>query len=301
MKKLIIFFLFLTFHSLQAQQAEFQYTLFVEDARGNKDSVVLGYDNTATQLTPSSIFGEIDIKSRPFDSIFEVRATKASNRFSINFHSKKIIARTETQCTPISGSSSIITLLIRAKYYPIKFKWDKTLFQRPCESRSFLVSSEVYFTYHPDLIAYADSLYKTAYLKRQSEKIELFDKRYPNGQPDPGYYYAFTAPINTGRNDTIWTYSTVFKIGQGVATSDNKEHEISGFPNPCFDELNIQLPNYETGQIEIFDVVGRKMKSIQVESANQLKIDVRDLNQGLYLLKFKTNENQIYTSKFFKS
>lgn len=34
---------------------------------------------------------------------------------------------------------------------------------------------------------------------------------------------------------------------------------------------------------------------------DQLKIDVRDLNQGLYLLKFKTNENQMYMSKFSKS
>jgi hypothetical protein len=300
MKKVIIFFLFLSFENLQAQQPEFQYTLFVEDARGNKDSVVLGYDNASTQYTPSSAFGEIDIKSRPFDSIFEVRATKASSRFSVDFHSKKIIAHTElcTICTPNSGASSIITLLIRAKYYPIKFKWTKLPTQK---SGSFLVSSEVYFTYPPSLTGYADSLYKTAYLTKQMEKVESFERRYPNGQPDPAFYYAFTAPISGGRTDTIWTYSTVFRFEKGVATFEKQEQALSGFPNPCFEELTLELPNYETGQIEVFDIMGRKVKAIKVESINQIKIDVKDLNHGLYLLKFKTNKEKVYVSKFVKS
>ncbi len=302
MKKLILFFLFQTVYNLQAQQPDFQYTLRIEDARGNKDSVILGYDKSSTQFTPSNIFGEIDIKDRPFDSIFEVRATKASNRFSINFHSKKIIASAENRCgPPIFGGSAIITLLIRAKYYPIKFKWDKSAFQQPCQSQSLLVSSEVYFIYDPTLIRYADSIYQTAFLAKQSEKVELFDKRYPNGKPDPSHYYTFTAPINAGRNDTIWTYSTVFRIGQGVATKDKEEQLISSFPNPCFDELTIELPNYESGQIEVFDVLGRKVKSVKVESINQLKMDVKDLNHGLYLLKFKTNKEKVYVSKFVKS
>jgi hypothetical protein len=301
MKNLFIYFLTLITYIVNAQQPDFQYTLLVEDARGNKDSVVLGYDNASTQYTPSSTFGEIDIKSRPFDSIFEVRATKASNRFSITFHSKKVIANSETRCTAISGGSSIITLLIRAKYYPIKFKWNKTPFQQPCQSNSLLLSSESYFTYDPSLRNLADSLYRTVYLRQQSEKVEAFDKRAPSGQPNSAFYYAFNAPLNNGVSDTIWTYSTVFRIGQGVATSEQKAQELNGFPNPCFEELTLELPDYETGQIEVFDIMGRKVKAIKVESINQLKMDVKDLNHGLYFLKFKTNKEKVYVSKFIKS
>ena len=302
MKKLVIFFLLLIAYNVNAQlQAEFQYTLVVEDARGKKDSVVLGYDRRAKQTGIDTDFGAIDIASRPFDSVLDVRASVARNRYSVSFHSKKVISYFEGDCN-ITAFSSVITLLIRAKYYPIKFTWNQSAFADRCRNRSVLVSNENYFQVEPGVGTQqqTDSLFSASYLQRTASKIEKFDKYTPGGQPNPYYYTSFSMPLNTGRYDTVWAYAHVFKSGLTISVKENVAHEINSFPNPCFDELNIQLPNSETGQIEIFDIIGRKMKGINVESMDQLKIDVSDLNHGLYVLKFKTDKEKIYVSKFVK-
>lgn len=284
------------------RQPEFQYTLFVEDARGKKDSVVLGYDRTEARLTLDSIFGEIDIKNRPFDSILELRATEARNRFDIKFHSKKIITFFEGIC-PENASSSNITLLIRAKYYPIKFSWNKNLFVDNCRSKSILVSSENYYIAEPPVNRNEiDSQYGTAYLHNQSEKVETFNRFYlPNGQVNPYFYYTFTAPTNAGRNDTIWTYAMSFRSEFINPTHEIPIYNLVSYPNPCYESLNIALSDYETGKMEIYDLTGRHIQSLKVESSNQLKIDVHDLNIGMYFLQFKTTKGKTYICKFVKS
>ncbi len=303
MKNIIIFFLLFTAHNLTAQlNAEFQYTLVVEDARGKKDSVVLGYDRRAKQLQLDTDFGGVDIASRPFDSILDVRASAARNRYSVSFHSKKVISYFEGDCAT-SAFSSVTTLLIRAKYYPIKFTWNSNAFTDRCRFKSLLVSNETYFQTDPRISTQqqTDSLFSVAYLQRTSNKIEKFDKYTPGGQPNPYYYTPFVMQLNTGRFDTVWAYAHVFRSGFITPVEENVAHEISSFPNPCFDELNIQLPNSETGHIEIFDIIGRKMKTIKVQSIDLLKIDVKDLNHGLYILKFRTEKDKIYVSKFVKN
>jgi hypothetical protein len=305
MKKFIMFFfLFQTFYTLSAQQlqAEFQYTLVVEDARGKKDSVVLGYDRRSKQLMIDTAFGEFDIQNRPFDSVLEIRASEARNRFSVNYHSKRVVTYFEGDCAGIAVSS-VATLLIRAKYYPIKFTWNSGIFTDKCRNRSVLVSNENYFQVEPGVNTQqqTDSLFSVAYLQRTSSKIEKFNKYTPGGQPNPYYYTSFLMPTNAGRNDTVWTYANVFQSGIIIPTKENVIQEIRSFPNPSFDELTVEIPNYEAGQIDVFDIMGRKVKSIKVESINQFKMDVKDLNHGLYLLKFKTNTEKIYVSKFVKS
>ena len=288
-------------HWLKAQNTpEFQYTLYVEDARGKKDSVVLGYDRTETRATINPNFGEVDIKNRPFDSTLEVRATDAADRFAIKFHSKKAIAFYEGVC-PQNASSSIITLLIRAKYYPIKFSWNKAAFTDLCRSRSLLLNSESYFALDIPPTRGIDSLYSVTYLKNQSEKVEKFDRRTPSGQPNPIYHYVFLAPTNDGRNDTIWTYSVVFRSEFINKVDENSAKQVKSYPNPTREFLNLEFSDSETGNIQIFDLTGRNVKTLKVESTNQLQIDVHDLTVGMYFLQFKTAAGKTYVSKFIKS
>lgn len=71
--KTIIPILFLVQVWLNGQPtAMFEATIWFEDAAGNRDSIVVGYDTLATEdIDPA--FGEAEITS-PFDSVFEVRA-----------------------------------------------------------------------------------------------------------------------------------------------------------------------------------------------------------------------------------
>lgn len=55
-----------------AQNPEFKFYLAFEDSAGNKDTIWLGYDSSAT-LGIDTLFGEENIKGIPFNEPFEVR------------------------------------------------------------------------------------------------------------------------------------------------------------------------------------------------------------------------------------
>lgn len=73
------------------------------------------------------------------------------------------------------------------------------------------------------------------------------------------------------------------------------------FPNPVNDFLNLNISTYskEKLDISILDITGRVVKKRIVSPNKQLKIDVRDLKAGLFLLKINFNK-QIYSYKFIK-
>ncbi len=57
---------------IQAQ--ELSFSLYLEDATGARDTIVLGYDSLATDSIDAS-FGEINLLGQAWGSDFEVRAT----------------------------------------------------------------------------------------------------------------------------------------------------------------------------------------------------------------------------------
>jgi hypothetical protein len=73
------------------------------------------------------------------------------------------------------------------------------------------------------------------------------------------------------------------------------------WPNPAKDELNIQLFNtFQTdNQIIIENMMGQIILSKQIKFSNE-KIDISELQSGVYILKVKTNEEILSISKFIK-
>jgi len=63
----------LLFSSTSFAQEEFSFELYFEDAVGNRDTLVLGYDENATDTIDSG-FLEIDISGSIWNNTFEVRA-----------------------------------------------------------------------------------------------------------------------------------------------------------------------------------------------------------------------------------
>ena len=68
------------------------------------------------------------------------------------------------------------------------------------------------------------------------------------------------------------------------------------YPNPANDYLNM-LTTEMQGTIKIMDVLGNEIKSEEVNGI--LRLDISNLNKGIYFLRFFTN-NLIYTTKFQK-
>lgn len=70
---------------------------------------------------------------------------------------------------------------------------------------------------------------------------------------------------------------------------------VQSFPNPAFDYIDIHS-NINIKKVSIFSVGGKLMKQWNDIKKDRLRIDVRDIKQGLYILKVETPQ-KIYSSK----
>jgi len=87
------------------------------------------------------------------------------------------------------------------------------------------------------------------------------------------------------------------------ATSSLGLHQVvdknmNVFPNPSRDFIQIDSPTIALdSKFEIYDLVG---KQVQSGTLNENKIDISQLNKGVYLLNVKTQDKVIETKKFIK-
>jgi hypothetical protein len=77
-------------------------------------------------------------------------------------------------------------------------------------------------------------------------------------------------------------------IVNGTGIHDAQSNTIEIFPNPAKNWISISgLPSQKVG-VEIIDITGKTVITKEL-SVNSNKIDVSDLNQGIYILKYEQN------------
>lgn len=78
-----------------------------------------------------------------------------------------------------------------------------------------------------------------------------------------------------------------------------KDLNLSFFPNPVVDIIQIQNPNSQEGSIRIQNTLGQVVFQGRLESENQ-KLDVAGLTQGVYFLEFTLNNGESGVEQFIK-
>ncbi len=86
-------------------------------------------------------------------------------------------------------------------------------------------------------------------------------------------------------NDSV-TGNFGFELLGASSAEDLTEKSVYLFPNPAKDFFQISNPQ-EVGMIEIYNLVGRKVKEYNVLPGNQYSVN--DLNNGIYLVKLLTD------------
>jgi len=83
---------------------------------------------------------------------------------------------------------------------------------------------------------------------------------------------------------------------------DNEESSISIFPNPVEDEINLELKSFlgQQALIQIFDRRGVLVKAIQIEEVldHPEKIDLKESQNGLYILTIKIDSRRLISKSF---
>lgn len=113
---------------------------------------------------------------------------------------------------------------------------------------------------------------------------------FSNGNSGSGVMKVAIKSVKTGYTDTITAEGKVWPVAVKETVKQNKE--FSFYPNPAKDELVLKYNSKENIQVEIFNILGSKVKSFNL-FGGQTSINISDLENGIYFLRFKDDGKTI--------
>jgi hypothetical protein len=111
-----------------------------------------------------------------------------------------------------------------------------------------------------------------------------------------------TAHIYFDLNSAIVTNTTLNTIALSAGIDENhiQSQNVSVYPNPFTDATTFSINSSKVNEIysfELYDVVGKKVKSIANISAKQFEITRNGLENGVYFYKIISSESLVKTGK----
>ena len=90
-------------------------------------------------------------------------------------------------------------------------------------------------------------------------------------------------------NRVVVTYKIV-KSDDPVAVDAHTLTQVSIYPNPTSDILNISLKNAEEIETaDMYDMTGKKVKSLELVSGTN-QVSITDLPKGMYIVRMQTSD-----------
>jgi hypothetical protein len=129
---------------------------------------------------------------------------------------------------------------------------------------------------------------------------------------EDGTYDIHTPQTTTGRYAYADLGDVKYLTSKGVQTkwilenqtalslNENKLlDEFKMFPNPVKNTLNISSNNIKVDKVEVFNLSGKKMITKQINSGNEIKLNVSSLSIGIYFVKLYST-SAVFTKKMIK-
>lgn len=275
----------------QILEPKIKFTLRFEDAIGNKDSVIVGYDSLAAPYIDLD-FGEVDLTEVPFDSIFEVRGADMGGQEDLS--KITIDAWWDAMCE-WEGFAQYQSINIFAKHFPVRISWDSTYFAQECYDWTHFTRSW-YYLFHP-------SFYNGNIIRLNEQSDFVVTKEYL-AQTET-FRTSYLHSVEGGIEDTVY----VMFIGlAGSQPTDAVEEpfgaKASVVPNPATYEVRLELPESfgEAVYWQVFDASGQVNRSGEVEHVSQSswRIEVMDWPPGVYTVKTVNDKGKFATARFVK-
>lgn len=290
MKRLLLFVFVFYFQTSYSQQLSFP--MYFEDAKGNKDTIILGYDPDATSGI-DAIFGELDIMGQAFNQGLDVRISNAhaswSGSDSGTFELKKQIVK--FNCTSWNYANCIE---ITTKNWPVTASWDKSLFTDNCNYGTFFTSclpggffdvpgpSSLWVSFLKDsnTVTFSDQVMGSMYIGRIK------------GNDTISYFWQ------------SFLDSASLSIGIQDVTINNQNSKVFVFPNPSKSQISItknDFSSFSNYNLQIFNIQGKLVKEIKIQPNQiQITIDIQGLNSGMYFGKIVSESGESVSFKFVR-
>lgn len=277
------------------QQPQFVMPIWFEDSLGNRDTVWVGGDPSASSQNINPQFGEIAITT-PFDSVFEVRAVHGDDT---GWETSKIIIEyndSPGQCYLPAHTR----LMMHAKYPPVKISWDTTMLATnyPCNINTVLTPDMLVFL----LQNWYEARIIYCMMTRDSISIENLVPFPPPHRLEhpfevtgqgmkvlPGLWF-------TGFWDFPHCYTTL------PVSEVELQEQIEMSPNPVGSRL--RLSNHSGFEIVMCRVIGLSGQTVY-SSANKNKGELMDipmdgLRSGFYFVQTVLENGRTVTKKIIK-
>ena len=290
-------FFFLIALSNAQQTAMFEANFIFEDAIGNKDSIIIGYD-TLANATFNPQFGEVEVDSdEGFNPVFDLQGNHDSNYYS-NIIKKRISPT--TKYFPLSGCYKVFTetIYFTAKNFPVTISWDSLYFQDWCHAIAYITPLNILTMENQDWGEIAPD-YLWACLKYNSKYV-LTEAIADDQEWEINYDYAI---LNDGSKGKVYGVQIWFRdfgfyeCYKSVSNNDiRKTEKIIITPNPTSDYIRISnISLSRDSRVSILDISGRVVKT-NIENE---RIDVTHLPKGMYFLTIESEEGEILGSEKF--
>ncbi len=93
-------------------------------------------------------------------------------------------------------------------------------------------------------------------------------------------------------DSSAWSDTRHFTISDGTGIEENSFSQISTYPNPVSEELNIEFNSSTAGEayLSVYDLIGKKQLSLPIsiqQGDNRVIVDMNDLNNGIYMMNIE--------------
>lgn len=148
------------------------------------------------------------------------------------------------------------------------------------------------------------------YCRTDAKKDEKFDFKLRKGESGfmkADYYFKNVSGTGTARvsivcktnpanADTLTLNMNSWVTGMNELS---KTKTVASYPNPVKDQLNIKFPSKDDVTVEIYNILGTRVKSF-VHSGNNSQTNITELQNGVYFIRF-TENGKLYTKQFTKA
>ena len=249
---------------------EFSFQMFLEDATGQKDTLVFGYDANASDSIDAS-FGENDISNVPFGDTFEARIIRFDyddvdfDLFmtgSSSFHLKKQIkakACTEEEFPLVSA------VHLSNAQYPVMVSWESNLFDDACLKQSLITD------WHPG--GWFDAVFggeQGPFYMRDHDTVEFSETT-----------HKFISESNDTTGVLFFTMASVNNIISSVPDAKTVEW-FDVYPNPTSGLVYIESmkSEKEINHTVLYNLAGKKINIRR----NNNSLNLNALPEGIYFI-----------------
>jgi hypothetical protein len=314
MRIIHLFFVIFTTSVIFSQNITQQkkFTLYAEDARGNKDSIVLGYHRDAIEgFEIDTRFDKI-IEDAQFNSIFEIRAHKFGIRNNIitdefqKYGSSKQLTIKLNNYSNISNFyyTPVCFISVKCKYPPFKFSWDKNLF---VDEDDPTINPRFSYLFHSlQGFGLIDGPLREVVkpMKYNGFLVDSLDLR-KNRSFKEGTNKNIMVKDKDGKTIDTLQANYLFQFGGFTITNTEDQYiQITKiFPNPCQEAINIRLEdsqNNSPNKINVYGVNGSIYNLNNSFENGNITINTSELTPGMYLVEIIMDNQKKYASSFIK-